>query len=111
MADIKIAVDCMGGDNAPFEIIKGALTALKEDRMMSIDLVGKESEIKKVIAEIMSEDLHIKTDNVSITDASEIIDTAEHPVKAIRGKKAGNFSNTCFLLSLFVFCSFQTHRL
>ncbi len=87
MADVRIAIDCMGGDNAPFEIVKGALEALKEDRGLYFNLVGKESEIKKVIAELMSDDSHIKTDNIEITDASEIIGTAEHPVKAIRGKK------------------------
>ena len=87
MADVKIAIDCMGGDNAPFEVVKGALEALKEDRGIYIYLVGRESEIKKVIAELMSDDAKIKTDNLEIIDASEIIENAEHPVKAIRTKK------------------------
>lgn len=87
MADVKIAIDCMGGDNAPFEVVKGVLEALKEDRGIYIYLVGRESEIKKVIAELMSDDAKIKTDNLEIIDASEIIENAEHPVKAIRTKK------------------------
>lgn len=87
MADVKIAIDCMGGDNAPFEVVKGALEALKADRDIYIYLVGRESEIKKVIAELMSDDDKIKTDNLEIIDASEIIENAEHPVKAVRTKK------------------------
>ena len=98
MADVNIAIDCMGGDNAPFEIVKGALEALKEDRGIHLNLVGKESEIRKVIAELMSGDVHIKTDNIEITDASEIIATSEHPVEAVRSKRDSSMVKGFYLL-------------
>ena len=98
MANIKIAIDCMGGDNAPYEIVKGALLALKEDRGIHLNLVGRESEIRKVIAELMSGDTHIKTDNIDITDATEIIETSEHPVNAVRSKRDSSMVKGFYLL-------------
>ena len=98
MAEVKIAVDCMGGDNAPYEIVKGTLEALKDDRGMHLSLVGKETEIRKVIAEIMSGDSRIKTDNIDIIDASEIIETSEHPVNAVRGKRDSSLVKGLYLL-------------
>ena len=47
MKDYLIAIDAMGGDNAPFEIIKGAIEALNENKQIKIILVGKE----QIIAE------------------------------------------------------------
>ena len=98
MSNIKIAIDCMGGDNAPYEIGKGALMALKEDRGIHLNLVGRESEIRKVIAELMSGDAHIKTDNIDITNATEIIENSEHPVNAVRSKKDSSMVRGFYLL-------------
>ena len=47
----RIAIDAMGGDHAPHEIVKGALWAADEYNV-AIELVGKEDEIKKVIDEV-----------------------------------------------------------
>ena len=44
---VKVAVDAMGGDNAPSEIIKGALEAANENSSVKICLVGAEDIIKK----------------------------------------------------------------
>ncbi len=44
---ITIAVDAMGGDNAPKEIIKGAVLAVQEKRNIKVILVGKEEVIQK----------------------------------------------------------------
>ena len=44
---ITVAVDAMGGDNAPFEIIKGAVEAVKERENVSVLLTGQEAIIKK----------------------------------------------------------------
>ena len=38
---VKIAVDAMGGDNAPHEIIKGAVEAVKERKEIQVCLIGK----------------------------------------------------------------------
>ena len=52
---MKIAVDAMGGDNAPEEIVKGAMQAVKKFSC-EIVLVGDENKIQ----EILKEDPEIK---------------------------------------------------
>ena len=43
MADmVNVAVDAMGGDNAPAEVVKGAVEAVHEDKRIKVYLVGKE---------------------------------------------------------------------
>lgn len=43
MSKTIIALDCMGGDNAPGEIVKGAVLAANENKDMLIKLVGRET--------------------------------------------------------------------
>ena len=47
---MKIIVDAMGGDNAPGEIVKGALQAARARSDLEIVLVGKEGEVKAAAA-------------------------------------------------------------
>ncbi len=83
MADfVKVAVDAMGGDNAPGEIIKGAVEALKEGPAIRVCLVGRQDVIQKEL-----EQYTYPADRVEIVHASEVIETAEPPVNAIRKKK------------------------
>ena len=79
---VKVAVDAMGGDNAPSEIIKGALEAANENSSVKICLVGAEDIIKKEL-----EKYNYKQEQVEIINATEVIETAEPPVMAIRKKK------------------------
>ncbi|MCR5784800.1 MAG: phosphate acyltransferase PlsX [Eubacterium sp.] len=79
---VRIAVDAMGGDNAPFEIVKGATDALSRSENIYIYLVGKEEIIKKEL-----ENLTYPKERLSIVDAPDVIETAEPPVMAIRKKK------------------------
>ena len=81
MADLCIAVDAMGGDNAPKEIIKGAVDALADERV-NILLVGKENTLK-------SELYAYKTDlrRIQIINADTVIGNDEHPTSTIRQKK------------------------
>ena len=46
---IKIAVDAMGGDFAPEQIVKGVNLAIKNDKDLFINLYGKEEEIAKYL--------------------------------------------------------------
>ena len=39
---VNVAVDAMGGDNAPTEIVKGAVEAVNADKRVKVFLVGKE---------------------------------------------------------------------
>ena len=46
---VKIALDAMGGDNAPAEIVKGAVQAIAADKDCFVYLVGKEDKIKECL--------------------------------------------------------------
>ncbi len=81
MSWLRIAVDAFGGDNAPLEIVKGAVAAAKK-LSDEIILVGKEQVIKDILqSENVPEGL------VGVRHAEEVIETGEHPVEAIRSKK------------------------
>lgn len=78
---MKIIVDAMGGDNAPVEIVKGCVDAVKE-MDVELVLVGREAEVK---AEL--EKCGYNGDRISVLNADEVISTEEDPLEAIRGKK------------------------
>lgn len=77
---MKIAVDAMGGDNAPSEIIKGCIGALHRDKRLELLIVGNEDVIKNALKE------H-GTDRITIQNATEIIYGDDAPVEAIKKKK------------------------
>jgi len=79
---IKIVVDAMGGDHAPLEPVKGAVEAVNERKDIRVCLVGQEDAIKKEL-----EKYSYNKDQIEIVHASEVIETAEPPVNAIRRKK------------------------
>ena len=81
-AMVKIAVDAMGGDNAPGEIVAGAVMAAQSREDIQIFLIGKE--------EVVSEELKkhtYKKEQIEVVNATEVIETEEPPVNAIRTKK------------------------
>lgn len=79
---VNVAVDAMGGDNAPGEIVKGAIEALQESDKIKLFLVGQQDVVKKEL-----EKYTYPEERVQIVHASEIIEMAEPPVLAIRKKK------------------------
>lgn len=79
---IKVAVDAMGGDNAPVEMVAGAVEAVKIRPEIHVLLVGQE----KVIEAELSKYTFDK-ERIHVVNASEIIATEEPPVNAIRKKK------------------------
>ncbi len=79
---VNVALDAMGGDNAPSEIIKGAVQALAENKELKVFLVGQQRVIED---ELKAYDYD--GERLQIVDAAEIIETAEPPVMAIRKKK------------------------
>lgn len=90
---MKIALDAMGGDNAPLEIIKGAVAALEEVSELRLVLVGK----KEVIETELSK---YKYDNsrIEIVDAREIIEMTDEPVVAVKSKKDSSMNRTLELV-------------
>lgn len=83
MSDITIvALDAMGGDNAPGEIVKGAIQAVSKSDKIKVILLGKEDLIKEELNKYMYNE-----ERISIVNAPEKIYTEEPPVNAIRKKK------------------------
>lgn len=79
---VNVAVDGMGGDNAPYEIVKGAVEAVNESSHVKVFLTGQEDKINSELAKYT-----YNKEQVEVVAASEIIDMAEPPVMAIRKKK------------------------
>ncbi len=79
---IRVAVDAMGGDNAPGEIVKGAVEAVATRNDIKVLLVGQQD----VVAEELGKYDYPK-EQIEIVHAEEVIETAEPPVMAIRKKK------------------------
>ena len=79
---VRVALDAMGGDNAPGEIVKGALAALRESEQLQVILVGKEDAIRKEL-----EGAEYPKDRLSVVHASEEITCDEAPVYAVRTKR------------------------
>ena len=78
---ITIAVDAMGGDNAPVEIVKGVVAAVN-NKAVKVKLVGMEDRINEELGQYTYD-----RDRIQVINATEVIETAEHPVNAIRRKK------------------------
>ena len=79
---MKIAVDAMGGDYAPEEIVLGAVEAVKAYDF-DVVLVGDEKKIRGVLSKYGAKE----SNRLSIVHASEVIEMGEHPAQAIRRKK------------------------
>ena len=79
---VKVALDAMGGDNAPAEIVKGAVEALNENDRLMVYTVGDENAIQAELAKYTYD-----TSRLEIVHTTEVIETAEPPVMAIRKKK------------------------
>lgn len=79
---IRVALDAMGGDNAPGEIVKGAVKAVNEIDNVELVLCGNEESINKAIS-----DSGYKGNRISVLNTTEVIETGEPPVMAIRRKK------------------------
>ncbi|MBA3061624.1 MAG: phosphate--acyl-ACP acyltransferase, partial [Atribacteria sp.] len=78
---MKIALDAMGGDYAPEEVVKGAILAL-EERDLEIILLG---DMEKVQEELIK--YKYKKDKLSVINCKEYIETGEFPLDAIRNKR------------------------
>ena len=77
-----VAVDAMGGDNAPGEIVRGSLEALKANEKIKVILVGEEEAIRRELSSAAYDEARL-----TVAPASEVITTNEAPEAAIRHKK------------------------
>ena len=79
---MRIIVDAMGGDNAPLEIVRGAINAAKAHPELEIVLVGREAEVNAAVAQCGG-----MVKNVSIQNATDVIDMHDDPATAFKTKK------------------------
>ena len=82
MSQTIVALDCMGGDNAPGEIVKGGIEALKENKDVFLKMVGRQEDVNREL-----EKYDYDKTRVEVVNATEVIETGEPPVVAIRTKK------------------------
>ncbi|MDY6309266.1 MAG: phosphate acyltransferase PlsX [Oribacterium sp.] len=78
----RIAIDCMGGDNAPVAIVKGAVQSLDLTKDTKLFLFGPVEKITSLLKEY-----NCSSDRVEVIDAPDVISLHEAPVMAIRRKK------------------------
>jgi len=78
---IRVAVDAMGGDHAPEEVVHGALAYAAEHPGDDIILVGDTARIGAIAGKALP------AANVSIVHASQVIEMDEHPAHALREKR------------------------
>lgn len=81
---MRIALDAMGGDHGPEELIAGAILAL-EDTELELFLVGDEAAIKECLNRL--EPTQSVATRLQIVHTSEMVEMGESPVEAIRKKK------------------------
>ena len=75
---MKIAIDAMGGDNAPKAIVEGAMEAIKDMSDLKITLIGNEKKIKQYLTD---------SERIDIIHTEEEIGPDEEPIRAVRRKK------------------------
>lgn len=74
-----IAIDAMGGENAPEAIVQAVLQAKTELKETKFILFGDQAKIKKLVGS--------DTDQIEIVGTTEVINDEDEPVKAIRTKR------------------------
>ena len=109
---MKIAVDVMGTDYGPKELVLGAVNAVKEYGCETV-LVGDEKIIRELLVKYGAD----KNPKITIHHASEVIAMDEHPAIAVKSKKdasivvaAGLLRNKecpCFLWQHWCCCRFS----
>jgi len=82
---MRIAVDAMGGDNAPRVVVEGAVKAAKKLTGVEIILVGHSHQIEEYLKVY-----HDKTGSVRVEHAEGVVAMSDSPVEALR--KKGNTS-------------------
>jgi glycerol-3-phosphate acyltransferase PlsX len=86
---LPIAVDAMGGDRAPEEIVGGALDAVARHGV-SVTLVGRSDEIQRFLGGSSA-----GRDRISVVDAPETVKMEEHAVAAVRRKTRASITVAC----------------
>ena len=89
---MRIAVDAMGGDHAPVEIVKGAVAAAREAPGHEIILVGQEERMRACLD-------GLSLPNLRICHASEVLEMDDKPVEALRKKRDTSISRATAMVA------------
>ncbi|HET9681493.1 MAG TPA: phosphate acyltransferase PlsX [Candidatus Limnocylindrales bacterium] len=90
LSGVRIAVDAMGGDHGPSEVVPGALDYARSHPEDVILLVGREDRIRAIAPTLPP--------NVVVSPASQVIEMDEHPALALREKKDASILVACELV-------------
>ncbi|MCR5626513.1 MAG: phosphate acyltransferase PlsX [Lachnospiraceae bacterium] len=80
--EVRVSVDAMGGDNAPGEIVLGAVNAIKAHENITVYLVGSKGPVEAELAKY-----DYPKERLIFVESTEVIETGEPPVMAIRKKR------------------------
>jgi len=75
---INIAIDAMGGDNAPQVVVEGAMQAIQSRASLQITLIGDEAKIRPFLT---------NDERITIIHTDEKIEADDEPTRAVRRKK------------------------
>ena len=87
---VRVAVDAMGGDNAPDEVVAGAVDWARRNPDTEVLLVGDEARVGVLIGAD-------RPANVTVIHAAESVGMEEHPAAAVRSKRDASI-NVCMRL-------------
>ena len=87
---MKVVIDAFGGDNAPLEVVEGAVLAVKRNKDLTVVLTGDENKIKKI--------LNGRTERIEIVHAPDVVTNDDVPTLAIRQKKESSLVKAFDLL-------------
>ncbi|MDR1832119.1 MAG: phosphate acyltransferase PlsX [Fusobacteriaceae bacterium] len=90
---MKIALDAMGGDKAPFEPVKGAVASLETSPGLRVALVGKKELLEAELAKY-----RFDKDRMEIIDSREVILMDDEPISAVKNKKDSSMKRTLELV-------------
>mgnify|MGYP000910160080 CR=1 FL=1 len=91
---VRVVVDAMGGDNAPAEPVKAAVEAVAEREDIDVILTGRQDVIENELSKFQN----YPKERIQIVNTTEVIETAEPPVLAIRKKKDSSLVKALYLV-------------
>jgi glycerol-3-phosphate acyltransferase PlsX len=94
---LPIALDAMGGDNAPREVVRGAAMAVRQ-LGVRVALVGRRDDIERELAALPADSGDARA-SLEIVDASQVVAMDEHPAQAVRAKKDSSVVVACRLVA------------
>ena len=87
---VRVAIDAMGGDHAPVEVVEGSLAWAIDNPGTDLILVGDAARLSAVLAGRTAP-------NLEVVHASENVEMEEHPAAAVRRKRDASI-NICMRL-------------